>query len=159
MQPQPERRQTRNPPRPRQRLAFLGVLILSVILQSVAPMPVLARQADQVIEICGAYGVSEIRLDADGNAVPLDQAPCSNCRECPLCMIAAASDLPGETSWHRNAHASLKQAPTESDTHTESPARFWADNRGPPARTEKAKHLAMKDFMGPPRIEGRAPWM
>ncbi|WP_106204879.1 hypothetical protein [Aliiruegeria haliotis] len=130
--------------------------MLSVVLQSIFPVRGLAYEAGELLEICSTSGIVEIRVDADGNEIAGDDVPCFDCRDCPLCMIVTGFSLSGEAGWDTHMVREPQKRGPECDTHTRNPARFWADNRGPPARNKKAIDLAEILFVEPTRVEGRA---
>lgn len=159
MQLPPNRQQNRTMSKQRLRLAFLGVLIVSAILHSVSPAPGLAHEAGELIQICGEFGVSEIRIDADGNEIDDQAPPCARCGDCPLCVVVAEFGPTDDFAWQVQSGERRLNRARANGFHVQNPAQFWADNRGPPLRSEKAQLLADKKFMGPACVGGRAPWM
>ncbi len=112
-----------------------------------------------LIEICSEYGVSVVRIDDTGNVTDPEDAPCPKCSDCPVCAIIAVGDMPTNTTAVTATTLGQRLLLRGAQPYKENPAQFWANNRGPPLRTEKAIDLAKTQFMGLPCIDGRAPWI
>lgn len=142
------------------RWAFVVLFLLAMVLQAFAPVRGMAAQGGDVIEICGASGVSELRIDvANGETGPHDPA-CGDCAACVLCCGQAAAALP-PVQEVLVLHGELRERADRLETPLSGRigAASWADNRAPPVRDRQAEKLIVNLFMGPPRSEGRAPWI
>lgn len=130
-----------------------------VAMQAVLPVPAAANAGGELTEICSEFGVSVLRIDPDGNVTDPEDAPCPECDDCQLCANVALGDQPVQSRIIPETDHSGRPDWIAAQPVKDNPAQFWADNRAPPFRSEKATDLAMIPFMGLPFTEGRASWI
>lgn len=135
------------------------LLTVLLVLQSVVPASAAASGDGDLIEICSEFGVLLVRIDDSGNMTDPGDATCPKCGDCPLCAIIAFGNLPKDAACTKTTTLGHRLLSAVAQPHTDNPARFWADNRGPPPRIQKATDLATRQFVGLPCSEGRAPWI
>ncbi len=135
------------------------LLVLGIVLQTITPMRGQAASNGTVMEICSQFGVVQVRIDADGNPVDPDPAPCAD-THCTLCISLSQIDLPASFDIVTPVIPSSTAGETHPARVGANPAQFWAANRGPPADTEKAALAGECPTMGPAPFPllGGAPW-
>lgn len=134
-------------------------MALAFLAQTVAPVPASAHSPGMLVEICSEFGVVTVRVDADGMPVEADSGPCPACTICAKCMIATSFDMPGVVAIATPERHAEPIAPALRDIPADNPARFWADNRGPPGCTEKARNVVHELPMGPARDDRGSSWI
>ncbi|SDI43756.1 hypothetical protein SAMN04488026_100313 [Aliiruegeria lutimaris] len=144
----------------RSKRKLLAVLLcMLVVMQAMLPVPAAAYAGGDLVEICSESGVLVLRIDADGNVIDPEDAPCPECDDCQLCANVALGDQPAQFRTIRETGHAVRPDWIATQPVKDNPAQFWADNRAPPLRSEKATDLSIIPFMGPPLTEGRARWI
>ena len=160
MLPSKRRQHFENLREPGFRWGFLVLFVLALALQSFVPARALANQLGEVIEICGASGVREVRVPASTSGESQTHgAACTDCASCVLCGGPAMADIPGQGPALPPAAGHELAGWPEIRLIVKSHLCSWADNRAPPVRAGQTMKSDINLFMGPPRSEGRAPWI